>query len=80
MGLLRSNTAYHDTNSEGHMTIEEINYQLNELRQKWQTNKQKRPIYELQARALNCALDIYYKAHPQQKLTETPVLATIDGK
>lgn len=51
------------------MELKEVNDKLEELRRLWKAHPEKRSMYELKARALKSALRIYYRAHPQEKLT-----------
>ena len=50
------------------MDIQDVEYKLKVLREKWIKTPEKRAIYELQARALKAAKDLYYREHPQEKL------------
>jgi hypothetical protein len=52
------------------MTVTEIQYKLDNLRKRWTTEKDHRKVIELQARALQCAMDLYYEKFPQTTLVE----------
>jgi hypothetical protein len=50
------------------MTLEYCKEQMKLLEQKAKDFPEKKAIYRLQYRALQCALNIYFRYHPQEKL------------
>ena len=50
------------------MTLEYCKLKMKELEQKAKEHPERKAIYRMQYRALQCALNIYFRSHPQEKL------------